>query len=73
MQDYEIYVTQFPNLTVIPLDNALVRAETGLRTPGAVQVAAARLSDAGAIVPNDRRWTRQVNDPPLLILDDYFD
>jgi predicted nucleic acid-binding protein len=79
MQDYEIYITQFPNLTVIPLDNALaretalVRAKTGLRTPDAVQVAAARLAGAGAIVTNDRRWARQVNDPPLLILDDYLD
>ena len=79
MQDYEIYVTRFPHLTVMPLDNALaretalVRAETGLRTPDAVQVAAARLAGAGAIVTNDRRWARQVKDPPLLILDNYFD
>ena len=79
MQDYKIYLTQFPNLTVIPLDNALarktalVRAETGLRTPDAVQVTAARLAGAGAIVTNDRRWTRQVHDPQLLILDDYVD
>jgi len=79
MQDYEIYLTRFPHLSIVPLDNALareaavVRAETGLRTPDAIQIAAARLAGAGAIVTNDRRWTRQVTRPALLILDDYVD
>ena len=56
MQDYELFLTSFPNLQLAPLDvplareTALVRAATGLRTPDAVQVAAARLYGADAII-----------------------
>jgi predicted nucleic acid-binding protein len=78
LYDYELYLTRFPNLEILPLDEtlaretALVRGATGLRTPDAIQVAAARLSGAGALVTNDRRWARQITEPPLLILDDYL-
>lgn len=77
LQDYEIYLTQFPNLHIVPLDvalareAALVRGETGLRTPDAIQVAAARLAGADAILTNDRRWIGRVSRPPVLLLDDY--
>jgi len=79
MQDYELYLTHFPNLRLVPLDadlareTALVRAATGLRTPDAVQVAAARLSGADAIVTNDRRWAGRVKEPALVMLDDYVE
>jgi predicted nucleic acid-binding protein len=79
LYDYELYITRFPHLEILPLDTALaretalVRGATGLRTPDAIQVAAARLAGAGALVTNDRRWARQVSEPPLLILDDYLD
>lgn len=79
MRDYEIYLTRFPNLKILPLDKALaretawVRGATGLRTPDAIQIAAARLAGADALITNDRRWARQVADPPLLLLDDYLD
>lgn len=79
LYDYELYLTRFPNLEILPLDaalareTALVRGATGLRTPDAIQVAAARLAGAGALVTNDRRWARQVTEPPLLLLDDYLD
>ncbi len=77
--DYELYLTRFPNLEILPLDASLaretawVRGATGLRTPDAIQVAAARLAGAGALVTNDRRWARQVTEPPLLVLDEYLD
>lgn len=77
LQDYEIYLTQFPNLHIVPLDlavareAALVRGETGLRTPDAIQVAAARLAGADVILTNDRRWVGRVSHPPVLLLDDY--
>jgi predicted nucleic acid-binding protein len=77
MQDYELYVTRFPNLRLVPLDanlareTARVRAETRLRTPDAVQVAAARLYRADAIVTNDRRWQNRVHRPDLIVLDEY--
>lgn len=79
MQEYELYLTHFPNLRILPLDVVLareaaqVRAATGLRMPDAIQVAAARLSGADAIVTNDRRWAGRVTQPALVLLDDYVD
>lgn len=79
MQEYELYLTHFPNLQIVSLnvalarETAIVRAETGLRVPDAVQIAAARLSNADGIVTNDRRWARQVTQPTLILLDDYID
>ena len=78
MQDYELYLTNFPNPSLIPLDNslarevALVRAETGLRMPDAIQIAAARIAGTDAIVTNDRRWLKKVTGPALVLLDDYL-
>ena len=78
MQDYELFLTSFPNLRLAPLDlplareTALVRAATGLRTPDAVQVAAARLYGADAIVTNDHRWAARVTSPVVYLLDSYL-
>ena len=77
LQEYQLYLTQFPNLRMAALDvalaaeTALVRAETGLRTPDAVQVAAARVFGADAIITIDRRWAGRVARPALVMLDDY--
>jgi predicted nucleic acid-binding protein len=77
LQDYELYLTRFPNLRIMPLDvalareTALVRGETGLRTPDAIQVAAARLAGADAIVTNDRRWAGRVVAPAVVVLEEY--
>lgn len=79
MQEYELYLTHFPNLRILPLDIALareaarVRAATKLRMPDAIQVAAARLSGADGIVTNDHRWVGRVAQPALMLLDDYVD
>ena len=79
MQDYELYLTNFPNLYLMPLDiavareAALVRAETGLRMPDAVQIGVARIVEADAIVTNDRRWVRRVTRPALVVLDEFAD
>ena len=76
-QDYELYLTRFPNLQIAPLDialareTALLRGATGLRTPDAIQVAAARLANADAIITNDRRWAGRVDRPAVLVLEDY--
>ena len=73
--DYELFLTNFPNLRVAPLDEAvarelaLVRAATGLRTPDAVQVASARVHKADVILSNDRRWSNCVSHPPVLLLE----
>ena len=77
MHAYELYLTRFPHLHLVPLDadlareTARVRAETGLRTPDAVQVAAARLHGADAVVTNDHRWRNHVHGPALILLDEY--
>lgn len=77
LQDYELYLTRFPNLRIVPLDvalareTALVRGATGLRTPDAVQIAAARLAGADAILTNDRRWAGKVDRPAALVLEEW--
>ena len=77
MQEYELYLTHFPNLRVLSLDVALareaaqVRAATQLRMPDAIQIAAACLSNADVIVTNDHRWVGRVTHPVLVLLDDY--
>jgi hypothetical protein len=54
----------------VPLDvalareTALVRGETGLRTPDAVQVAA-------LCVTNDRRWVGRLVAPAVVVLEEY--
>jgi predicted nucleic acid-binding protein len=79
MQDYELYLTHFPNLRIVPLDTTLaretawVRAASRLRMPDAAQVAAARLSGADAMVTNDRRWLGKVSEPRLVLLGNYLD
>ena len=76
-QDYELYLTRFPNLQIAPLDIALARetalvlGATGLRTPDAIQVAAARLVNADAIITNDRRWVGRVDRPAVVVLDEF--
>ncbi len=77
LREWELYLTSFPNLLIVPLDQplareaALVRGETRLKTPDAVQVAAARLHGADALVTNDRPWGQRVEFPRVLILDDF--
>lgn len=79
MREYEFYLTHFPNLHILPLDISLareaarVRATTRLRMPDAIQVAAACLSGADAIITNDHRWVGRVTQPALVLLDDYVD
>lgn len=79
MYDYELFLVHFPHLRVVPLDVALaretarVRAETRLRFPDAVQVAAGRLAGADTLVTNDLRWPRVVSKPQILLLQDYAD
>lgn len=79
MDEYELYLSSFPHLLILPLDisiareTAIVRAATGLRTPDAVQIATARIAGARAIVTNDRRWLGRVETPQIIILDDYVE
>ena len=77
MRDYELYLTNFPHLTLVQLDISLarqaarVRATTGLRMPDAIQIAAASLYNVDAIVTNDLRWRDKTSSLALLLLDEY--
>ena len=77
MREYELLLTQFPNLIIVPLDvplareAATIRATTCLRLPDAIQIGAARLHNVGAVVTNDRRWLGKVESLRLIILDDH--
>lgn len=79
LREWELYLTNFPNLQIAALDPALareaalVRAETRLKTPDAIQVAAARLYGADAILTNDRPWEKRVMAPRVLMLDDFVE
>lgn len=75
--EYEIFLTRFPNLRIVPFDVRLarevawVRAETRLRLPDAIQVAAGRLYRADALITNNHRLIRQVAVPRVILLDNY--
>lgn len=77
MLDYRLYLTHFPNLDIVSLDTALaeeaalVRAATRLKMPDAIQLAAARLHGADAVVTNDRAWLGKLASPQVMILEDY--
>ncbi len=78
LQDYELYVTNFPNLQLMPPNveiarqTALVRASTGLKMPDAIQIATAIQAGATALVSNDKQWRNKVDKPVLVLLDDYL-
>lgn len=78
LRDYELYLTNFPNLTLHPIDAdvarkvATVRAATGLRTPDAIQLATAELAGATAIVGNDKGWKGKTGALDLLLLDAFL-
>lgn len=62
--EYEILLTNFPNLTLAPLTRdviltaATLRARHGLRTPDALIIATALEQKATLLVTNDRAWRR---------------
>lgn len=57
-----VFLTEFPNLAVLPMDLAVsmqaasLRATMGLSVPDAVVVASGLLAGCDAIVSNDARW-----------------
>lgn len=62
--EYEILLTNFPNLTLAPLTRdviltaAALRARHGLKTPDALIIATALEQKATLLVTNDRSWRR---------------
>jgi predicted nucleic acid-binding protein len=62
LNDYELYINHFPNLTIHSVEPkhartiAQVRSSTRLRTPDAVQLAVAMAASVDAIIGNDQMW-----------------
>lgn len=71
---YREYLTNSENLRVYPLsfqvaDEAVrLRAQHGLRTPDAIQLATARICGADWVLTNDKRW-QVVPDMPVVLMD----
>lgn len=69
--EYELLLTHFPNLTLVPvsreilLDAARIRAVRGLRTPDAIILATALRQQANVVITNDQRWS---DFPPLRVI-----
>lgn len=72
--EYELLLTHFPNLELVPLSRVILleaaslRATQGLRTPDAIHVATAVISGASAIVTNDASWRRLGSIPVVTLL-----
>lgn len=73
-RQYREIFDSFPNLTVLPIDTAIVeiaselRAQHGLRTPDSLHVATAMHSGAQAFLSNDSELKRKVTEIPVLTL-----
>ena len=78
MRDYEMYLLNFPHLTIVPIDvevateAAHLRASTGLPTPDAIILATAVQTKAKAIITNDKRWRNKLSDIDIILLEDYL-
>ena len=72
---YRDYFTNSESLTIHPLDlnvadgTVRIRARYGLKTPDAIQVAAALSCGADHVVTNDKQW-RCVPDLPVVLVDE---
>lgn len=78
LYEYERFFHSFENLTLIPVDWYIARMaarlrsdNAGLRTPDAVQVAAALISGCKAFVTNDKRL-RKLKEIKVVILEDFI-
>ncbi len=62
--DYEILLTEFPNLALIPISRSIIRhaatlrAQYGFRTPDAIIIATAFAGNATLLVTNDKAWKK---------------
>ena len=75
--DYYYALTSFPNLKMRPVDvevaevGAELRAQHGLRTPDALQLATCLVEGASGFITNDERL-RKIEDPEIIIMKDYL-
>jgi len=73
-RDYELIMTNYPNLTLIALDNrvalkgAMIRGKYNLRMPDAIQIASSLTGSATAFITNDLKFEK-VKELDIIILD----
>lgn len=76
--EYEVLLSNYPNLTIVDVDKATARSAAGLRATyrlrpaDALQVAACLREDATALLTNDRDL-RRVTEIQVLLLDDFIE
>jgi predicted nucleic acid-binding protein len=75
---YEMYLRNFPNLTIravefdIARTAAQLRGKFKLRTPDALQIATVLVSQASIIITNDKQWRGKTAAIPVLSLDEFI-
>jgi predicted nucleic acid-binding protein len=73
---YEIYLRNFPHLSIKEVDfdiarvAAQLRGKFKLKTPDALQIATALVSNVDLIITNNKQWRGKTADIPLIILDE---
>ncbi len=78
MREYEMYLLNFPHLTVLPVNveiaraAAHVRGDIGLPAPDAIILATAQNVQVDAIVTNDKRWRHKISGTEVVLLEDYL-
>lgn len=78
LRDYELYLTNFPNLTLLPVDLNVARQAAQLRglhtmkMPDAILLATARIATADAVVTNDKDWRGKTGTAAIIVLDDFL-
>ena len=77
LNDYELYLSHFPNLTLHSVEAkharviAQIRSSTHLRTPDAIQIAVAMTANVDAIVGNDKMWSGKTAPLDYVLLAEY--
>ncbi len=75
---YEMYLRNFPNLTIRNVDfeiartAARVRGKFKIKTPDALQIATAIIAKVSVIITTDKQWRGKTESLPVLILDDFL-
>ncbi len=75
MEDYHDLLLTYPNLQLVPVDEACaniasdLRARYGLKTPDAIQITSALIRSATAFVTNDGRL-KKVKEIDVVLLDE---
>lgn len=77
VEQYEILLTNYPNLEIIPLNKEIadiassLRARYDLRTPDAIQVATSIVSGASALITNNLNM-KKIRETEIIIMSEFL-